>query len=34
MNNEPGYMFQLVLVILLTMNRDSDYMFRLVLAIL
>jgi len=34
MNNDPGYMFQLVLAILLTMNRDSGYMFRLVLAIL
>jgi len=34
MNNDSGYLFELLLDILLPMNRDSGYMFRLVLGIL
>jgi len=34
MINGSGYMFRLVLAILLPMNSDSGYMFRLVLGIL
>ena len=34
MENDRGYMFRLVLAILLRTNSDSGYMFRLVLGIL